>query len=340
MLTFEMRRPSVSVLTPTHQRARYLHRVWQALAVQVCKDFEWIVADDGSTDGTEAIVRSLAEQSDFPVVFIRADVHIGKIHMDNEAIAAARGDFIIWCDSDDYFVPHTIQRLLDCWGSIPAEQRHSYVGVTALCTTNTGILTNPFSDGQSRDVSWNDLAEVHHVTADMLFFACADALKKHPFPEVDLVIPESVVWSAIGHQQSRFIPEVLQVKEYQYDAGLSFSGRMAYNRGRAHALAATVRNFRNYPRSWRVRTWRLVTFIRYCTHGELSILEAFRLWRGNSGALAFWLAVPAGKLLAAADALQGKVDKTHREFLSAKDKVEIRLERLNEVRFEHESVDR
>lgn len=83
--------PIVSVLTPTWNRSAYLERVWNGLRSQTYKNIEWIVANDGSTDDTESVVRALAEHSDFPVILINASVHIGKARMDNEAVARAQG---------------------------------------------------------------------------------------------------------------------------------------------------------------------------------------------------------------------------------------------------------
>jgi glycosyltransferase involved in cell wall biosynthesis len=248
--------------------------------------------------------------------------------MDNAAIAVARGEFILWCDSDDYLHANAIERLIDTWESIPVESRGAYVGVTALCATEEGTIVNPFPGTRVVDVSWNDLLEVHRVSADMLFFTRAAALKRHPFPEVDLVIPESVVWSALGNQPTRLLPEVLKIVEYRSAHCISFSGRMAYNRGRAYALASTVKNTAGYRRGARFRWWRLITFLRYCRHGEIRLDEASRLWRGNSSQAAFWAAVPIASLIALRDTVLGKVDKTHREFVAARDHVSITVEWL------------
>jgi glycosyltransferase involved in cell wall biosynthesis len=321
--------PFVTVLTPTWNRSNYLERVHAGLAGQTLRDFEWIVADDGSTDQTEAIVRQLAARSEFPVTYIRADRHVGKTRMDNEAVRQAKGAFILWCDSDDWLLPNALQRLWEAWHSIPGDQRNEFVGLTALAATEQGCIVDPFPGVDFKDVSWNDLAEIHGVTSDMLFCARADALQAHPFPEVDFLIPESVVWTAIGHLPARLIAEVLLMKEYRADHAISFSGTMSYNRGRAYALATTVRNLHGYRRSWKTRAWRLITFIRYSLHGEISLGEALRMWGHNTGWFVFWLACPLAFALAAKDRLQGKVRRTHREFLAAHETSALTVEVLN-----------
>ena len=121
--------PLISVLTPTWNRASYLQKVWKGLSAQGFRNFEWIVANDGSQDDTVAVVKALAQKSDFPVTLISASQRVGKSRVDNEAVATARGDFILWCDSDDYLLPNALQTLLDTWNTIPAEERADFCGV-------------------------------------------------------------------------------------------------------------------------------------------------------------------------------------------------------------------
>ena len=51
--------PLFTIFTPTYNRAHTLHRCFDSLSAQTLRDFEWIVVDDGSTDGTEATGRRL-----------------------------------------------------------------------------------------------------------------------------------------------------------------------------------------------------------------------------------------------------------------------------------------
>ena len=57
---------TVTVLTPTFNRGGGLQSLWNSLQKQTVKDFEWLVVDDGSTDGTKNLITQLQEKSDFP----------------------------------------------------------------------------------------------------------------------------------------------------------------------------------------------------------------------------------------------------------------------------------
>ena len=51
-----MSAPLFTVYTPTYNRAHTLHRCYESLKVQTFRDFEWLIVDDGSTDGTAELV--------------------------------------------------------------------------------------------------------------------------------------------------------------------------------------------------------------------------------------------------------------------------------------------
>jgi glycosyltransferase involved in cell wall biosynthesis len=322
--------PLFSVITPTWNRESYLSRVHEGLVKQHLQSFEWIVADDGSTDQTETALRKLAARSRFPITYIRADRHVGKVRMDNAAIKQARGKFILWCDSDDWLLPQALERLSDAWHSIPSVQHGRFVGLTALAATSEGsVISNPFPGINSTDVSWNDLVGLHRATGDMLICVKTDVLKANPFPEVDFVIPESVVWTAIGDQPSRLISEILLIKEYRAPHALSFVQTMEYNRGRAYSMATTIRNLRSYVTPRKKNIINIINFIRYSIHGDLSISEARKLWGDNPGVLLYWIVLPLAYAFAIKDQLQGKVRKTHLQFLAATNSARLEVEVLN-----------
>ncbi len=317
--------PLISILTPTWNRCGYLKRVWDGLNNQTYKNIEWIVCDDGSTDDTGAKLRELGSKAAFPVTVVTASVHIGKARMDNEAIKRARGEFILWKDSDDYLLPQAVEQLVAAWNSIPQESREEYVGIAALCTSQWGIASSPLPNDDIFDTTMNDLMKKMKVGGDMVFLARSGALRIHPFPEVDFVVPESAIWTSIGDQKIRLTPEVAMVKEYQAANCISFSGKMEYSRGRAHAMAICVHNLRSYPTDLKTRLWEIVTYLRYCIHGEINLAATLRLWGGNSNVATLLLACPFSCLLALKDQLQGKVRKTHREFLAAEKKVRLEI---------------
>jgi glycosyltransferase involved in cell wall biosynthesis len=310
-------RPLVSVLTPTWNRAKFLERVWRGLEKQSYENFEWIVCNDGSSDDTEVTLRQLLRNSRFPIFVISADRRVGKARMDNEAVAVARGHFIVWNDSDDVLVPGALEQLVDAWESIPRSERDRYVGITAFCSDPDGKPLTPFLDEMPLDSTWDELTTKYVATQDRVYFVRSDLLKRNPFPEVDFVIPESSVWCLLGNLKTRVVPKTILVKQYGAPHGISFSGLMEYSRARAYALAISENQSTRTDYRWQQRLWRLLTFIRYSVHGEIPLHGASRLWTPVGSTALFWAVLPAAVVLAAKDAGERKVRKTHREFEQA-----------------------
>jgi len=304
-----------------------LERVWQGLDTQTYRDFEWVVANDGSDDDTDEVVKELAERSDFPVVLINASCRVGKARMDNELIKAARGDFMIWCDSDDQLMPEALETLIDTWASIPLEKRDAFCGVSALCRTQNGILGNRFYETDKPfDIEWNEMYS--QLQSDLAILTRAELLKAQRFIEVDFMISESTVWSRIGTLKTRFVPSPLKWVHYKSPNALSFGGHMSYNRAHAHAVAMT-RDIKERGMGRPAKFYRAVTFLRYARHGEISVRKARHMWGTRAKDLLGLIAAsPFAEMLALRDRLKGKVRKTHREFDRANEVVEIRSRRL------------
>lgn len=306
--------PRISVITTTWNRASYLPRVYAGLMAQTIRDFEWIVADDGSDDGTSDLIGELAANSQFQVQLIRANVHVGKARMDNEAIQAARGEFIVWCDSDDFFVPDALEAFLIGWESIPKGERGNFVGITALCESCEETLNEEISKRLPFDARISELESVHHMTQDGALFLRAEILKQHKFPEVDLVVPESVVWSELGKFYTRVLTRVVKKTEYKAEHCISFSAGMKYNRGRAYAMATSIRNYSDRKLSIRQLAWNTINYLRYCIHGDIDLKTTIKLWGKNSSLLLLTTCATPALILAFKDKLQKKVIKTHLEF--------------------------
>jgi glycosyltransferase involved in cell wall biosynthesis len=89
--------PAVSVIVPTFNRARLLPEAIDSVLRQTCTDFELIVVDDGSTDGTETAV---AARPDPRIRYLRQP-HSGISSALNTGVRAARGRYVARIDSDD-----------------------------------------------------------------------------------------------------------------------------------------------------------------------------------------------------------------------------------------------
>lgn len=91
--------PTFTVFTPTYNRAHTLLRVFSSLQAQTFQDFEWLIVDDGSTDGTEELIKHWGSESHFPVRYFKQE-NRGKHVAFNRGVREATGQFFLPLDSD------------------------------------------------------------------------------------------------------------------------------------------------------------------------------------------------------------------------------------------------
>lgn len=102
--------PLISVLIPAYNVERYLPECLDSILSQSEGRIEVLVADDGSTDGTVAILERRAA-ADGRLRFLRL-AHAGAYAARNRLLAEAKGEWIYLCDADDKLAPGAFSRLL------------------------------------------------------------------------------------------------------------------------------------------------------------------------------------------------------------------------------------
>lgn len=109
--------PKVSIIVPVYNAEKYLHRCVDSILAQTLTDWECILVDDGSPDGSGAICDAYARQ----------DKRVRVVHKENGGVSSARnlalqsveGTWLAFLDSDDALYPNALQTMID-----GAEQNH------------------------------------------------------------------------------------------------------------------------------------------------------------------------------------------------------------------------
>lgn len=101
----------ISVCMATWQGERWLDKQLDSLLAQLGVDDEVVIADDGSTDGTQAQV---LKRSDARIRFLAASGRrLGPVYNLERALRAARGDYVFLCDQDDIWLPGKVVACLE-----------------------------------------------------------------------------------------------------------------------------------------------------------------------------------------------------------------------------------
>ena len=134
----------LTVFTPTYNRAFCLGKCYESLKRQTCKDFVWMIVDDGSTDNTYELVQGwLSAENDFEIEYIHKEnggLHTGY----NAAIEHAASRLMVCVDSDDYLTDNAVERIIDCWEKRGGEK---YAGIVGLDIHENGEIIGGQIDG-------------------------------------------------------------------------------------------------------------------------------------------------------------------------------------------------
>src|SRR3954471_13594365 len=103
----EKKDPLVSIILPAYNVEKYLGKAIDSILQQTFTDFEFIIIDDGSTDGTEKILKNY---SDPRIVYLKHEANMGLVYTLNHCISLARGIYIGRMDGDDISLPDRIQK--------------------------------------------------------------------------------------------------------------------------------------------------------------------------------------------------------------------------------------
>ena len=119
---------TLTVFTPTYNRAHTLPRTYESLLRQTCKDFEWLVIDDGSTDGTAGLVRGWIEENRIPIRYIYKE-NGGLYTGYNKAYEVIETELNVCIDSDDFMPDNAVELITGYWKEHGSDE---YAGITGL----------------------------------------------------------------------------------------------------------------------------------------------------------------------------------------------------------------
>jgi len=147
----------VSVYVPTHNRLELLKRAMLSVQSQSYEDWELIVVDDASTDGTWDYLQSLTDER---IKVLRNDQAKGACASRNRAIEMASGEFVTGLDDDDEFTPNRLERLLEVY-----DDRYAFICSGFYWITEQNSKPTLC---QSRAISLSAQLHVNHATNQVL----------------------------------------------------------------------------------------------------------------------------------------------------------------------------
>lgn len=134
---------TLTVFTPAYNRAYSLPLCYESLKRQTSKDFIWLIIDDGSSDGTDELVKSWQKENNgFDIQYIYKEN--GGMHTaHNTAYENIKTELNVCIDSDDYMTDDAVEKIVSLWKEKGNEK---YAGIIALDCTQDGKVIGSLLD--------------------------------------------------------------------------------------------------------------------------------------------------------------------------------------------------
>jgi len=101
----------ISIITPSYNSKRFIKNTIDSVISQTYQNWEMIIVDDRSTDGSVEYIKNLIQDDD-RISIIALEKNIGAAEARNKALEIAQGKYIAFLDSDDMWIPEKIDRQL------------------------------------------------------------------------------------------------------------------------------------------------------------------------------------------------------------------------------------
>ncbi|WP_315452100.1 glycosyltransferase family 2 protein [uncultured Selenomonas sp.] len=197
--------PFFSIIMPVYNAEKYLAAAIESVLVQTCQDFELILVEDHSTDGSCSICQQYAEKYD-NIVLCRTEFNKGVANARNLGVKAARGVYVTFVDSDDSVEMLLLQTIKD------KIDEHASMRIDIIKYS----IVEEYYDNVMRHIGSKEI-----VLQEKLF-AGEKAVREHILP----------LWHAtvFGYLCTAFYRrETLNVNQWEFDANLIIGEDVAMN---------------------------------------------------------------------------------------------------------------
>ena len=288
-----------TVFTPTYNRVNLLPRVYASLQKQTYRNFEWVIIDDGSTDGTDELVKKWQQEADFDIVY-QWQPNQGKHIAYNAVAKLARGLLFTSIDSDDEIMPDTYERLKFYWDNFTETEKQHVAGISFVGKNQHGDI---IGTKYPKNYQITDLIEmylVRGITGDKGGVIQTKALRMYPFPEhiKNVVVGEGSFMYKMAHDWKMcFVNDVLGIFwiEGRSDS-LSLASVSTKNYAGSHYVHLCFLNYnmRFFTRRPKLCIGEATRYSRLSFHLGISMVKQFTDLKPFSARLLWFCSLPLG----------------------------------------------
>jgi glycosyltransferase involved in cell wall biosynthesis len=265
--------PRISVIVPAYNVEKFLAETLDSVLAQTFRDFEIIIVDDGSSDGTPAVAQGYSTRYPGTVRYLRQE-NRGVAVARNEGAKLSQGDILAFLDADDTWLPEKLALQMEFWRKHPG---YGLIYADAFAMTEDGKVgrtTMRLKRPRSGDI-FPYLLEENFISIPTALVRKDLYLKAGGFIEERNMIEDHHFWLKVSrHCQGGFLDKPLAC--YRYRQG-SLSGlinpKIEMWEKDLQVIARIAAEFPEQARLYRARFRRARASIRYGM--------AFQLYRTN-----------------------------------------------------------
>ena len=251
-----------TIFTPTFNRKELLEKLYKSLQKQTFKDFEWLIVDDGSADGTKEKVEEFLSEKKLDIKYYFKE-NGGKQRAYNFATDKANGELFICLDSDDEYVENGLETILKYWKKY--EKNNNIAGMGYLSTyPNREVIGSSFPEKEMVSTQF-DIYNKYRVKGDKGLMFRTEIIKKYKFPVFDdeKFITEAVVYNRICEKYKMvYVNEKIEIKEYQEDGLTAKYNNLLLRNPKGQALYHNEINSQNL--SFKQKILNNAVYYKFC----------------------------------------------------------------------------
>ena len=208
--------PLITIYTPTYNRKNLLPRLYDSLCKQTCKDFIWLVVDDGSSDGTENLINQWKQNSPFQIEYVYKEN--GGVHTARDlAYSIIDTELLVGIDSDDSCIYDMVENIVNAWNLF---KNQNIIGIiTPVCSAQGKWLGTSFP--QENFASYQDLSYKYKCVGDHTIVVKSEIIKKIPDAPVfagEKLVGEGFKWIQLPDKPFYLLKKAT-VNHYYMDDG-------------------------------------------------------------------------------------------------------------------------
>lgn len=260
---------TITIFTPTYNRAYALPILYKSLCRQTNKDFLWLIVDDGSTDNTKDIVEEWQSEGELMIDYYKQQ-NGGKMRAHNRGVLNCKTALFVCVDSDDFLSDDAIETIIKTW-----KRQNDISGICGI----VGKKGMKKIDNQyvSKDFPKEGLSTQHQLYAsgfqgETTLIFVTEILKNYLFPEIEgeKFITESYIYDQIDQEYKYVVlNKDLTFCEYLEDGYSKNYLKLYMNNPKGYSMYYNQKNSL-FKYGFARRMKYLIYYISYAKFGKLT----------------------------------------------------------------------